>query len=390
MSIHAQLTSEALSKLQSQQRNSTISSIVISLLVILLMGIILLWILLPPIDNSTAKIVAYTSAELSKDAPQQQKQLKRSFNKTPVAPSSAMAKAIAADIPSNIAIPTPDALDPMPSLEFGSADDFNDGWGGEMGSDGGGGFGALTKISGSIPGHLYDFKQTVEGKPVEGYDTQNRSHFTGPINKLHRARYSLTALRKLYKAKQNLHVRYIAIPFSDASEGPRFFKAEKEIKPSGWIASYSGQITAPKTGTFRFVGAGDDYLSVMINRKFRLVSAWSDINSKVSVSGANARKHPNHQSALGTAPLAYGSWFSANKGDSLNITINLGERPGGKVGFMLMIEEKGAEYRKTTTGRNILPPFTMGILSPEDILNLGKFTGWEWETENIPVFHAKD
>lgn len=390
MSLHAQMSPEATARLRAQQRNSTVTSVAIAVLSILLVAIILLYWLLPVIEQTTPDIVSYQQGG-EENIIVEKRTLSRAIERNPSAPSSAMAKVIAANTNSAVAIPVPDVTTDIPSPDFGNGDDFGDGWGDGWGDGGGsgGGFGSTSKLDGTISGYLYDFKQTPDGQPVAGYSTSNRAHFTDRINRLHSSRYSSSALNRFYRTKQPLYVRYIAIPFSNASDGPRFFNAEKEVKPSGWIAHYSGQVVAPRDGTFRFVGAGDDYLSVTVNRKFRLVAAWEDIRDSVAVRGANASRHPNHRSPIGTAPLAYGDWFSVRKGQTLDLSITLGERPGGMVGFVLMIEEKGAVYRTTASGQPVLPPFAMGPLSPQDIMALGKFPGWEWETDNVPVFRAK-
>ncbi|BDS07272.1 hypothetical protein NT6N_23120 [Oceaniferula spumae] len=390
MSLHAQLSPEAIARLHAQQRNSTISSILISILVVVLAGIVLLYILLPQIESFTPEIVSYQTGQQDKEIIEK-REIARAVQRQPSAPSSSMAKVIAANVASPVAIPVPDTVVDSPSLELGNGDDFGDGWGDGWGVAGGsgGGFGSTSKLDGTITGHLYDFKQSPEGEALSDYNIQNRAHFTDRINRLHRSRYSDLSLDRYFRTKQPLYVRYIAIPFSNASDGPRFFNAEKEVKPSGWIAHYHGQVVAPKNGTFRFAGAGDDYLSVTVNKKFRLVAAWSDIMDTVAVRGANATQHPNHRSPIGTAPLTYGDWFTVRKGQVLDLSITLGERPGGKVGFVLMLEEKGVDYRTTSSGQPVLPPFSMGPLSPQDVADLKKFPGWEWETENVPVFLAK-
>lgn len=390
MSLHAQLSPEAVARLQAQQRNSTITSIIISILLVTLVGIILLFLLLPKVDHFTPEIVSYQSRGEEKK-PTHKPEFTRAVQRQPSAPSSSAAKAIAAKVASTVAIPVPDSVVDTPSLELGDGDDFGNGWGDAWGEAGGsgGGFGSSSKLEGTLAGRLYDFKQSPNGKPISGYDIRNRSHFTDRINRLQRSRYSQSSLNRHYQTQQPLFIRYIAIPNSSASQGPKFFNAEKEIKPSGWIAHYQGQVVAPKSGTFRLVGAGDDYLAVTLNKKFRLVAAWPDISETVEVRGANATRQPGQQSPFGKTPLTYGDWFTVREGEVLDISLTLGERPGGMVGFILMLEEKGAKYRNTKSGQPVLPPFTMGPLSPEDIADLNKFRGWQWETDNVPVFLAR-
>ncbi|MBT8044839.1 MAG: hypothetical protein KJO79_07805 [Verrucomicrobiae bacterium] len=128
MSLHAQLTPEAREKLRKQQRNATISSAIIAVLTVLLIGVVLLFCLLPVIDNETPEIVSYQAGAEEEDKPTK-KEMSRNVERKPSAPSSAMAKVIASNSISNIAIPVPENDTPMPSLDLGNGDDFGDGWG---------------------------------------------------------------------------------------------------------------------------------------------------------------------------------------------------------------------------------------------------------------------
>lgn len=141
MSLHAQLSPEAQARLQAQQRNSTITSIIISVLVVCLMLVILLYLLLPPIDNFTPEIVSYQAGADDKEKVQK-REMTRAVERKPSAPSSSMAKVIAAQTTSPTAVPVPEVDVPDPSTDFGNGDDFGDGWGSGDG-EGGGGFGSI-------------------------------------------------------------------------------------------------------------------------------------------------------------------------------------------------------------------------------------------------------
>ena len=391
MSLHVQLSPEALARLKAQQRNSTITSIIISILVVLLICIVLLFLLLPRVENFTPEIVSY-QGNIEEEQKVEKREINRSIQREPSAPSSSLAKVIAANTTSQIAIPVTESYVDTPSLDFGDGDDFGigDGFGsGGEGEGNGGGFGSTTKLLGTIKGRLYDFKQNPKGKSTS-YDVKKREDFTSAVKRLHQRKYSQSILDRYYGAKQPLYIRYIAIPNSNADEGPRFFKAEKEIKPSGWIAHYDGKVVAPKDGTFRFVGAADDYLSVIIDNNFKLIAAWPDIQKTVSVRGANSKEQPTDKPGpfRDSVPVTHGEWFTVKKGQVMDIAITVGERPGGHVGFLLLIEEQGVKYRKTSR-QTILPPFAMGELTDDDLKNLKKFDGWRIETKNVPIFQAK-
>jgi len=138
MSLHAQLSPEALERLRAQRRNSTITSVIISILMVLLIGIVLLWILLPPTEVFTPEIVSYQTG--ADDVEKVEKRnMSRSVERKPSAPSSSMAKVIVGNTLANVAIPVPDFDVPNPSANIGDGEGTGDGWGdgdGDSGFDG--------------------------------------------------------------------------------------------------------------------------------------------------------------------------------------------------------------------------------------------------------------
>lgn len=142
MSLHAQLSPEAQAALQAQKRNSTISSVAIAVLSLVLTGLILAYIILPSLMKDTPQIVTY-QASISEENELNEKKVNNQVQRTPSAPSSSMAKVIASNTVSNVAIPVPDTDTPNPSTDFGDGDDFGNGWGSGDGTGGGGGFGNI-------------------------------------------------------------------------------------------------------------------------------------------------------------------------------------------------------------------------------------------------------
>lgn len=128
MSIHAQLSPQAQARLRAQQRNSAITSIIISILSVVLLGILLLWLLLPTVETFTPEIVSYQSSTEEEQQATKPK-INRAVERKPSAPSSQMARVIAANTTSLTAVPIPDIQTPDPSMDFGDGDDFGDGWG---------------------------------------------------------------------------------------------------------------------------------------------------------------------------------------------------------------------------------------------------------------------
>jgi len=142
MSIHAHLSEEAQARLNSQKRNSTISSVVISVLVVVMIFLVLGIFLLPSIVKENPTIVTY-SASLNEETEVNQKKVNNQIQRKPSAPTNSMAKVIAANTSSPTAIPVPDIEVVTPNADFGDGEDFGGGWGEGDAAESGGGFAAI-------------------------------------------------------------------------------------------------------------------------------------------------------------------------------------------------------------------------------------------------------
>jgi len=385
MSIHAQLSQEALMLLRKQERKSRILSVVIACLVIVLIAGILALFALPMLMQETPTIVTY-AAELKEVEDPQPKKVVQQTQRKPSAPAPNLAKVIAADTAAPTAIPVPDVVVAEPSLQFGDDMDFGQSWGDDS-MGGGGGFGSTNPGSGGLEGYLYDLKQDAKGKSLS-YNPD--THFTERIIALQRANFSKSELSKYFRSPTPLYLTRLAIPDTDANRGPQLFQAEKHVQPRGWIAHYRGIIVAPKSGTYRFSGHADDYLMVALDGKARLHASWPSTQPHVS-KGWKPTGPANHPTPFQNH-LIYGDWVNLRAGQEVEIDIAIGERPGGMVWFYLQVEEKGVNYRETGGGRPILPLFTTAPLLPDEIDELKRQFGSyeiEFAEDKVPVFRVK-
>jgi hypothetical protein len=249
-------------------------------------------------------------------------------------------------------------------------------------------FGSKQEVAGAMPGRFYDFKQTRQGKPVEDYDTANREHFTERVNKIQDADFRPTAFKRFFEAPDSLYLSQIAIPLSDAGAAPKFFNVADKVKPSGWLIHYHGEVVTDRDITVRFVGVGDDYISVFVKGKPRMINGWPDI--RATVMGRWKPEDPDESakaSPFPGCPLVVGDWVKVKKGEKTGIDIAIGERPGGKVGFVLMVEEKDGKYRTMASGQKILPLFTTEPIGDKTRERVVKdFPNWEFEWDKVPVF----
>ncbi len=361
------------------------------MLVLVLVGLLLALVMLPQLIKTAPEFTTYVPPD-TPDVIHNPMPMEMSNRPKPAAPSAFSARVMAAQTNAPVSLEVPDV-----SLEFEGMgtgiSDFGEAWtgtGDSTGAAGGsGGFGSSDRASGGLAGKLYDFKQSPDGDEIR-YNLADREEFVERVLRLQRSRFSATSLRRHFVAPNSLYLTHLAIPDSSASAGPEYFGAKDSIKPSGWMAHYRGQVVVPKSGTYRFSGLGDDYLVLMINGRERLVACWGDIQERVA-----GRWEPTEPSGQFTSPmpgmkLVFGDWIRLKEGDVIDLDLGIGERPGGKVGFVLHVEEKGVDYRKAPDGRPILPLFTTVPFSDEERNRLSAAFGpYEFDWENVPVFRQK-
>lgn len=118
MSLHAQLSPEAQKRLADQQRNSTLTSIIIALLTVLLLALIFMRFFLKPSDDTAAFIETYVGRSFDKPKYEKPKGA-RAIKPKPAAPSNMASKLLFSQKRSNISIPVVSVDVPSPSAGFG-------------------------------------------------------------------------------------------------------------------------------------------------------------------------------------------------------------------------------------------------------------------------------
>lgn len=327
-----------------------------------------------------------------------------------------LSRVSASGVTSNLVLPEPDALTEMTSLgSLGASGGLSkglggDGSGGGKGSGTGTGFGngmgaGLSNGSGSmnpfgmvspsdkaaLVGTFYDFKQTDKGEPTEMTDDQFREE----IHKIVRGGMKENAFRRFFKAPRELYQTKLHVPLMSADAAPAAFEVQKEVQPRRWVVVYRGAVQAPKSGKFRFVGAGDDLLLVRMDGRvlfdygYTMATIGTNVAFKHGVL-AGSQQDPELEKKVrrdspmrppvtfykySTTPqqndhiggMAVGPEFSVGAGKTYPVEILIGEIPGGHFSVSLLIEETGATYQKDSTGSPILPLFRLDALPPAEL-----------------------
>jgi len=162
MSLHADLTPETRERLTRQRRTSTITSLLIGILTTILIGIVLLLIALAAQVKEIPQLVSY-SANTDPDEKLRVKKVQTQVEKKPAAPSSSMARVIASNTASPVAIPVPEIDVPEVSVEFGDGEGFGGGWGnGDGFGSGGGGSFFGQKVSAERIVYVIDYSSSMK------------------------------------------------------------------------------------------------------------------------------------------------------------------------------------------------------------------------------------
>ena len=245
------------------------------------------------------------------------------------------------------AVVTPLAMAGMGGTGMGLG--LGSGGGGGNGNGGGGLslFGLRTAGAG-LPGTFYDLKQT-RGKQPTGMNPKKYGEIIGEFAA---NGFNVNALNRFYRSEKPLYATQIWIPRISASLGPAAFGLEKEVEPKMWCVHYKGNVVAPGSFTFHFVGAGDDVMIVRFNGKLVLVACWF-----IRMDWKAAARYSYNFSFPGG--FAKGDAIQVEAGRSYPIEIVIGEQPGGRSFATLLQEIEGASYDKDPKGNPILPVFRL-------------------------------
>ena len=253
------------------------------------------------------------------------------------------------------------------------AEGGGEGTGGGTGGNGEGSCGLGTTEPGgsTLQGTFYDLKLTAGGKASPFQDPNTGGHNTSRRTKLadvyHRflQHWSRDVLEPYYTSRTKLYASHFYLPNCDAGYGPYAFRCDpKIVKAQTWMAIYRGKVIAPKTAKFRFVGTGDDIIAVRFNGETVLEAGWAipsrhngrndscfDLGSyghyQENIRRQRDRSHkdydlielPKDWEWNKVGGLTSGTPFKVKEGESYPIEILISEIPGGRVGFVLFIED---------------------------------------------------
>jgi len=292
------------------------------------------------------------------------------------------------EIMTDVDISTPLAIpDSNSALKLQGVLPFGRPGGGNMG-DGGEGDGR-GNLKGMLQGVFYDLKQTRDrkatdamGNPsVENDYTRDRilpvlkEFINGPWRREYDkdGRVHYPALDGYYCSPTRLWNSCFYTKQINATEAPAAFLCGKEVNTGGWACIYSGNVVAPFSGKFRFVGYCDDIMLIRFNKKIVFDYGWYSATMGVNLmffgeshgsfhrvlSGhpenerqrrliADSAIYSNHMLDVYCPEfddrhgIAKGPVLEVEEGQVYPIEIMISEVPGGKFTMLLFVEQLDA------------------------------------------------
>lgn len=257
---------------------------------------------------------------------------------------------------------------------------------GVIGSGGGGGGGPVPFFGfrsqpgiGALVGNFYDLKQDRSRKPT-GMTPQK---YAQTITEFLKSGWHDSEFSRFFKSPQPVYTPQIFIPNLPADQGPAAFQLEKIVQPGMWIVHYKGRVSPPESGTYHFVGAGDDVLLVKFDNKLVLARCWD--NPSFGVIETNWKPVADYDYGFSLIPkgFAKGDAIQVQAGEFYPMEVLIGEQPGGSTFASLLIEKEGVDYKKDAKGNPILPVFR---LTNTKLPDKGEFPP---HTDDGPIWKAE-
>ena len=393
MALHIQMSEEAMQQLKKAALINKLISFGVCTGMLLLFGGILYFTILIIQGEIPAEFIAYTPP--ADDGPPSNSPVQKELTAKSATPSPTVSPSVIVAQNAVGAVAAPVSFDTAGDLNFDDLSvsldldsDLGDALGGE-----GVGLGSSTSGGSALEGTFYDLKLVKSGAPsripiqktkdengkplkdkngkplrllkIEG---EARNRVAEALQKFFKT-WNTSTLSTYYSSKDKLYSSSFYLPKARAEYAPHAYDCADVCQDAGWVCVYKGRVRAPKTGKFRFIGTGDDYIGVRFDKRTVLEAGYlipslynKDTPNSWWVSGNGNRDNHwklikegklkgfegyeliSHIKEIKTwnselGGLTAGSVFSVKEGQVYDIQIAISEIPGGAFGYVLFIED---------------------------------------------------
>ncbi len=218
--------------------------------------------------------------------------------------------------------------------------------------------GSTVSLGNDLAGTYYDTKRGRNG----GLIAASTDTYKYMANLFVRKGWDQRVFSRIFRAPQKLYTQAIVIPETMSTMAPLAF-ADEDGVGALWYVHYKGQLVHKEDITFRFWGSANEFMFVRVDGEIVLGCCWND-DRRGEIVG-NLWESDDLRSDKwywGRGSVQIGDWIHLEAGRPLDIEIFLGDN-GGSAGFVLAVEEEGAEYERSGQGAPILPVFKTARLA---------------------------
>ncbi|MES2996696.1 MAG: hypothetical protein V4733_07795 [Verrucomicrobiota bacterium] len=194
-----------------------------------------------------------------------------------------------------------------------------------------------------------------------------------------------SGLGQVLKSDRKLYNNRIYMAAMSASTAPSAFGEKPDAHPR-WVVVYRGNVIAPFTGSFRFVGAGDDTMAVRFNGRnvfdYGFIAATAPHEGYMAKLKSTERLKGDYRNCPMEPPVTFyqypqtenwnsqiggvavGPEIDVVAGKAYPIEILICEGWGGLFSGTLLFQQTGVTYQKAPTGAPILPLFRTDNVTP--------------------------
>ncbi len=243
------------------------------------------------------------------------------------------------------------------------------------------GMGSQEEISSAFVGEFWDLKRLKNKKKSKFYEPQESMEMFDLVARFCRSGWKRSSLKPYLRSPNKLYASCFLMPHSCDEEATHAYDPSGSIglEKSRWMAVYRAKVQAPKSGRFRFVGAGDSVMAVRFNRKNVLFAGLHDLKNGVwgnsdIYKGKNPTYHYDSCEAWNGLCNGFtaGDVIHVRQGQWYEMEVLVSEIGGGFFSFCLLIEdmnpEKG-EPRLTIESKTgtlpVLQLFRTGLVNPD-------------------------
>jgi hypothetical protein len=234
-------------------------------------------------------------------------------------------------------------------------------------------YGTTEVIPDGLKGTFYDLKFT-NGRKDSG---MTYGKYAEVVTQFVKNNWNESLLSKYLKGTRPLYATRIFFPEIESTEAPKAFNSPVPESSGMWVAVYKGVVSPLESGTYHFVGAGDDDMIVRFDGRL-VLDKCEHIDPQIQSLGTF------HYAGLRNE-FARGLPITVEAGKFYNVEILIGDHIPTKTMAVLLIEKEGVNYEKEGDAP-ILPPFALAADKSQPALSPDALPA---HVENGPLWKGK-